>query len=118
MIRTQPEDVACGLHQPLPLDDPLPVVLVLAATEQRLEHRLRGLLDLEEERVALVAAEQQEDPAARADAAHSDDLTREIDETEAFQQVLPVRLQRAPVQAEDLRDAFHDLLAVPASRQL
>jgi hypothetical protein len=46
---------------------------------ERLEHRGLGLLDLQEERVAVVAAEQQDDPRAQSDAADADHLVREVD---------------------------------------
>ena len=94
------------MHQPLAFDDPLAVVAELAATEQRLEHRRSGLLDLEEERVSVVAPEQQEDPAARADAAHADDLAREIDVAELFQQSLAIGLQRSAVTAVELQNSW------------
>ncbi len=42
--------------------------------EERLEHRGFGLLELQEQRVVAVAAEQQRDPDPRADAADPDDL--------------------------------------------
>ncbi len=45
------EDVAGGLHEPLAGHDPLALVGVLAGAHVPAEHRLRGLLDLEEQRV-------------------------------------------------------------------
>ena len=93
------EDVARRLHQPLALDDALAVVRVLALAEVRLEHRRLRLLDLEEERVVVVPAEQQDDPAAGADAADADDLAGDVDQPELLEQVAAVALQRAPVRA-------------------
>ena len=55
--------------------------------EVRLEHRRLRLLDLQEERVVVVAAEQQHDPAPRADAADADDLAGEVDDPELLEQV-------------------------------
>jgi hypothetical protein len=43
-------------------------------TEERFEHRALGLLELQEERILVVPAEQQEDVVLRADAADADDL--------------------------------------------
>src|SRR5207253_8561195 len=61
------EDVARGLHLALPLDDALAVLAVLALRQVRLQHRVGGLLDLQEERVLRVAALQQCDERASAD---------------------------------------------------
>src|SRR3954462_14417266 len=74
--RAQPaeHDVAGGLHQPLAFDDPLSVVGELALAEVRLEHRTLGLLALQEQWVAVIVAEHQQDPGARADAADADHL--------------------------------------------
>src|SRR6476659_9465176 len=51
------EDVARGLHRPLSLDDALAVLPKLALPEVRLEDGRLCLLDLEEQRVVVVAAE-------------------------------------------------------------
>jgi hypothetical protein len=48
----------------------------LALAEIRLQHRRRGLLELQEQRVAIVVPEHQHDPCARADAADADHLAR------------------------------------------
>ena len=58
----------------------------LALAEERLEHRGLRLLDLQEEGVVVVAAEQQHDPGARADAADADDLAGGVDVAEALEQ--------------------------------
>src|SRR3954447_21071697 len=67
-------DVCCGLHHPLALDDALPVLLESAPSEERLEHRLLRLLELQEQRIVVVSANEQQDPGTRTDAADSDDL--------------------------------------------
>src|SRR5256885_13418898 len=74
------KDVARGLHQPLPLDDALAVMAELALPEVLLKHGNLRLLDLEEQRVVVVAAEQQDDPRSRPDAADADDLPRDVAE--------------------------------------
>ena len=56
------EDVAGGLHQALPGDDPLAVVGELALARVGLDHRPLRLLDLEEQRIVLVAADEQGHP--------------------------------------------------------
>ena len=78
------QDVARRLHQALALDDPLAVVAVPAGAEVRLEHRGLGLLDLQQERVVVVAAEHQHDPRPGPDAAHADDLAGDVDEPVAL----------------------------------
>ena len=59
------------------------------------------LLDLQEERVVAVAAEQQQDPAPRPDAADPDDLACQVDHPELLEQVPAVLLQRPAVFAEE-----------------
>ena len=56
------EDVACSLGQALALDHALPLVVELGRRRVGLEHRWLGLLDLKEQRVTLVVA----DEAARS----------------------------------------------------
>ena len=50
----------------------------------------------------VVAPEQQRDPGARADAADTDDLAREVGQLELLEQHAAVVLQRAPVGAQQL----------------
>src|SRR4051812_25882007 len=88
------ENVARGLHQPLTLDDALPVVRVAALPEHRLEDRRACLLHLEKERIRGVTPEQQHDPATSADAPDPDHLPREVDVPEALEQPSPVALER------------------------
>src|SRR5204863_6198909 len=90
-------DVAGGLHQPLALDHPLAVIGVLALAEERLQHRRLRLLELQKQRIGVVAAEHQDDPRARADAADTDYLARRVPVAKALQQTLAIALQRAPV---------------------
>ena len=82
-------DVAGGLHHPLAVDDARPG-LVPALRQMVLQYGLRGLLDLQEERVLLVAALQQHDERPRADAADADDLARHVDHLEPLEQVTAV----------------------------
>ena len=91
------EDVAGGLHEPLPGDHPLAVVGVLARPGEVLEHGRPGLLHLQEQRVRAVAAEHQDDPAAGPDAAHADHLAGDVRHLELLQQVAAVGFQGAPV---------------------
>ena len=65
------------------------------------------LLELQEQRVVLVAAEHQHDPGARADAADADDLPRRVDVAIALEQLPAVGAQGTPVGADD---SAHELL--------
>ena len=49
------KDVAGGLHEPLPLNYPLAMVVVGARSHESLEHRRLGLFALQYESVILVA---------------------------------------------------------------
>src|SRR5205823_5612840 len=95
------EDVARGLHQALAGDDALSAIAVFALADELLQHGGLCFLDLQEQRVLIVAAEEERDPGARADAADADDLSRQVDEPELFEQVAAVRLQRPPVGADE-----------------
>ena len=70
-----------------------------ARAEERLEHGRLGLLELQEQRVVAVAAEQQHDPRAGADAADADDLARRVDVAEALEQAAAVARQASAVGA-------------------
>jgi hypothetical protein len=73
-----------------------------------LQDRGRGLLDLQEQRVVLVAALEQDDEGSGADAAHPDHLAGQVDDLEPLQQVPPVVLEGGPVGAELLPDQTVD----------
>jgi hypothetical protein len=109
------EHVAGRLHQLLALDDATALVHGPAATGVRLEHGRLGLLDLQEERVGGVAAEQQRDPGARAHATHADHLVRDVDKPVGAQEVAPVVLQGllvvAQVGAQPLADDLRAIVA-------
>src|SRR5689334_3189400 len=65
-----------------------------------LQHGWWGLLDLEEERIIVVASEQQQDEAAGANAAHTNDLAREIDDAVAVEQTTLCATQCPQVDVE------------------
>ncbi len=67
------------------------VVVELALRQVGLEHGRHGLLDLEEERVVLIAAHHQRHVAARSDAPDADDLVRPVDELIAIEQATATR---------------------------
>ena len=89
---------ACIRCWPLTTRSPL----LDASSEELLEHGGLSLLDLQEQRIAPVAAEQQHDPGARADAADADHLARDVDQPELLQQLAAVEVQRRAVVAHDL----------------
>ena len=80
-----------------------------ALPEERLEHRGLRLLELEEQRVVVVAADQEQDPGACTHAADADDLACGMHVPVALEQVAPVVRQRAPIRANH---APHDVLEV------
>ena len=85
---------------PLALHDPLAGLLETALGEVVLQDGLRSLLHLQEERILLVATLQQDDERPRAHAAHPDDLPRDVDDLEAFQQSAAVVRQGRSIGAE------------------
>ena len=91
------EDVAGRVRDPLAADDPLAVVLELARAQVGLEHRRLRLLRLQHERVLAVAADEQEYPRARADAADAHDLAGHVDEPVGAEEVPPVRVEAGGV---------------------
>src|SRR5262249_32174905 len=84
------EDVARGLDPMLPVDTALSVGCGTTSTGEGLQHRHAGLLDLEEEWVPVAVSEQEHDEAASADAADSDDLSRNVNDSIATEQPGPV----------------------------
>src|SRR4051794_15946917 len=62
------EDVTGGLHEPLTGDHALALRSVGAGAGEGRQHRLVGLLRLHEQRILVVPAEQEHDPAAGAHA--------------------------------------------------
>ena len=98
-LRRQPaeENVARGLSQPLALDDALTLLGELRRRRVRLEHRRLRFLDLKEEGVILVAADQKRYPRPGPDAADANYLARNVDQPVAVEQVPAVRLERFPV---------------------
>ncbi len=68
------------------------------------EHRFTGLLGLEDQRVLPVAAQQQHDPAARADAADAHHFACHVNDGVLLQQVSAVGLETVPVQRDQLPD--------------
>src|SRR5580700_5185932 len=97
------EDVRRRLHQPLPRDHALAVVPIGAGRQETLEHRRLRLLDLEEQRIVIVAAEHQHNVATGPDAAHAHHLVRRVDVAVLLEGVM-LTPERAPVRAEQLLD--------------
>ena len=93
-------DVARRLGQALALDHALAAVRELALPEERLEHRRLGLLELEEQRIVVVLAEQKADPGARADTPDADHLPGRVNVPVALEQLPPVAGERPPVGAD------------------
>ena len=73
-----------------PGDDPFSVLRETALAEERLEHRRLRLLELQEQWVAVVAAEQKQDPGPGADAPDADHLTRGVNVAIALEELPPI----------------------------
>jgi hypothetical protein len=96
------EDIRCGLHETLSRDDAAAMVRVLARTGEGLEYRCPSLLRLKDQRVVLVASDQQEDVATGANASHTHDLACGVHITEFLERV--VFDQRVPIRGQQLLD--------------
>src|ERR671931_2535095 len=110
-VNVQPaeEDVAGGLHEPLSGDDALAVIRELAGPEEGLEPRGLGFLDLQEKRILVVAAQQQGDPRAGADASDPDDLAGEVVQLELLEQHAAVELQHGEIFPQKPMELLEDL---------
>ena len=86
------------------MHDPLAGLLVATLRQVILQHRRRGLLDLQEQRVLRVTSLEQDDERAGADAAHAHDLAGHVHDLKTLQQVTPIVLQRGPVGAQLLTE--------------
>src|SRR5437763_13665554 len=116
-FRPAEEDVTGRLHRSLPLHDPFAVLLVAALRQVSLEVRGRCLLDLQEQWVIVIASLKQDDERARADAADTDHLPREVHDLEALQQRATVVLKRRAIRPELRADDLVDLLRGDAVRR-
>jgi hypothetical protein len=85
---------------------------------ERLEHGLVRLLELEEEGVIAVAAEEEHHPGARPDAPDPHDLPGQVAVLEALEEVPAIALERAAVDPEEAVDRMFELLRAPDRRVL
>ena len=99
------EDVAGRLHQPLARRPPArPGCRTRRVPTCGSSTDGLGLLGLEEQRVVVVPAEQQHDPAPGADAADADHLAGDVDEPVLLEQRAPVGGRVSPVVARAGRE--------------
>jgi hypothetical protein len=112
------EDVARGLHQPLADDDPLAGVAVLGRRVEPFQHRGLGLLRLQDERVVDVAAHEQDDPAAGADAADPDDLAGHVRQPEPAGQDPPLGRQAARVARDQVGETTLEPVPLDVRQQV
>jgi hypothetical protein len=80
-----------------------------------LEHRRIRFLELEEQRIVVLVAHEQEHHRLGAHGAHADHLAREVHEPVARQQLAPVGLQRRAVLRKGLGELLGDLLGLGIS---
>ena len=102
----------------MPFDDALAVLGEVALAAVGLEHGRFRLLDLQEQWIGLVLAEQQDDPASCSDAPDTDDLAGVVGHAEALEQMLAVVLQGTPVGTEPLRQPGAELVGLGVGQQL
>ena len=95
------------------MNHPLALVLVLAGARVGGEHRGVRLLDLQEQRIVLAVAHQQDHHRLGPDRADADDLAREILVVVVVEHDAPIGAQRARIVGESLAD---DLLEVVGHR--
>src|SRR5262249_10431079 len=88
VLRPPKENIACRLHDALPLDH-APTLVTLISWRQPLEHGIARFLDLQEQRRA-VAARIQGDRAERADTADPSHLERNVLERISIDEADPI----------------------------
>src|SRR5262249_38550824 len=108
------EDVAGRLHQVLAVDHPLSVVCLLTSPDVFLEHGGLGLLGLQEQRIAVISAEEEHDPGPGTDASHLYDLASGVDDLELLEKVPAIVLQRLAVTAHDRSELVEDFISLAA----
>ncbi len=81
------------MHHPLAGNDPLAVLGEPALAQEGFEHRSLRLLELQEQRVAVVASKEKEDPGAGADASDTDHLPRRVNVPVALEKLSPIGWQ-------------------------
>ena len=94
------------------------MVREVAPAQEFLQYRLLGLLHLQEQRVLAVAADQQCDPRASADAANPDHLAGEVGQVKLLEQHTPVELEGLAIAAHQPPKLLEYLIAPMAGREL
>ena len=107
--RPAEERVYGGLGQPLARDHPLALMVVFARAGERGQHRLLGLLQLQEQRLVGAVAEQQHDERLGADRPDTDHLAREVAEVVTLQHRPPLRLQPVQVLLDSAAQFLQDV---------
>jgi hypothetical protein len=82
------------------VDDALPGCLGGAGRQVGLQDRAGRLLDLEEQRIAVVPPLEEDHEGPRADAADTDDLAGHIDDAEPLHEQTPLGAERLDVGPE------------------
>src|ERR1700730_5361692 len=91
------KDIAGRLHERVSAHHSLGVVERGARSEVRLENRCLSLLDLQEERVTLLAPHEEDDVTTGIHAPHADDFVGNVNEVVFPEQHVAVFLQRFAV---------------------
>ena len=82
---------AAACNTRLACDDPFAVLRESTLSQEGLEHGSLRLLELKEQRVAVVPAQQKQNPGPSADAPDADDLPRGVNVAVAFEKFPPIR---------------------------
>src|SRR3954452_7774378 len=82
------EDVAGCLHEPLPGDDALTVILVTALADESFEDGLLGFFRLQEQWITAISSQEEQDPGSGPDAADTHDLPGHVHELEVLEELL------------------------------
>ena len=117
LTRTQPrkKSLAACISR-CPTTTRRPWLRVLARADEPLEHRRLRLLRLQEQGIVLVAADHEEDPGPRPDAADADHLARRVDVFELLDGVV-IAPDRPPVRGDQLPHRAVDLLPRDTGRR-
>jgi hypothetical protein len=115
---TQPaeEDVTAGLHEVLTGDHPFTLVGVLRCAGIVGKGRDLGLFGLKEQDVRVPLRLEQQDPRPGTDAAHPDNLVRDVGKGEVIEQASSIRLHGGTVGGEQATDPLEEHVDIEAEQ--
>ncbi len=102
----------------LPVDDSFAMLGIPTQAYIGFQHRGLRLLDLQEERIGLIAPHEQNHPGPRAHTAHADDLAGDVNVVVLLHEVAAVDEQGLPVVADEVSDDPLELVMRLGRQQL